>query len=313
MLNEERKQVFLNQNRFETFESGSMINITKTINIFGNYEDVCGKDICDWSIADIKEALISVNSKSIGSVRNYISHMKYYTDWCIKNGLSKINQNNYSNITMQMMNEVVNSALLEKQLITREYLLERMEPLLNSRDKFLLLALYEGIGGAKLCEIVEMKRKDINHDTKTVLLCTGRNFKMSDQLYDFAVDSASSTDYYVRRNSTKTEDGIIVYKRNEDDLESVYWALQKGIIDDNKHRGIIQSIKRVNKSIGLQTMTTRAYNRAGRYWYIKKIADKEGISVLECEKKHEEEINKIYGAMSIATKYNWYEFLKQLE
>ena len=60
-------------------------------------------------------------------------------------------------------------------------------------------------------------------------------------------------------------------------------------------------------------MTTKSYIRAGRYWYVKSRADAAGLSMVEYEREHKDEVDNIYGKMSIATRCNWYDFLRRQE
>lgn len=309
MLNEERKRIFLEREKMSGYTPESSGNIKYTLQSFGKHEELIGKDICDWSITDIRECFILRNTTSTNVLRNIKSQLSEYTDWCINHRLSQINQNNWENVTESLLKVCINTGLAKKQLIPRDELLDRLDDLLNDRDKFLILGLYEGMTTK---ELFSAKKEDINGNVMS--LSSGRKFVISDELKAFAERSAVATEYYIKKSNNVHVDAA-VFKRADGD-DRIAWIVNYRLNTerkDTKRNTELRLIKRASTAIGYPTMTALKYNRAGRVDYIRHKIGQDDITIYEYEVQHVNEIDAIYGAMSPTTRADYLKVLKELD
>ena len=169
-----------------------------------------------------------LDSKSL----EYISVINYniikYAQWALQESLIVDGMNHFVEITDDEIFECVNKYGLNSSIITKEELDNILFHISSSRDKFVLLALFEGIKGINLDDIVNMKLDDINRSDNTVNLESGKKKKISNQLIQYAIESADEKCYdsisgrtykyeerpgypvkVVRRNGTKSAGDVI--------------------------------------------------------------------------------------------------------
>lgn len=311
MLNTERKEVFLEQVKDSgKYDSGAYDNIKRTLNVFSNFEDVIDKDICDWSISDIKESFISQNIISKASLDNHKSRLSAYTRWCINKELSNINYNNFDNINETVISKCINTSFAIGQFVTREELIEKLETLLNARDKFIILGLFEGID---VKELMDIEYTDADWDRNILKLNTGREFHISDKLAEYAKQSIVSDEYYVKSDyMTKKE--LKVYKKEDED-KHIVWNVKRADNEEGKMSitSLRRTIARIINQMGMPTLVPKWINKIGRYDYTRRKAEEVGIPVVKYDKSHIDEINKIYGKMSYAALGNYYDIVTELE
>ena len=330
MLNEVRKKCFIDADKFQSFDTRSVNNINTTLELFGEYEDIIDKDICDWTLLDIKNAFTLLNTTSAMTLMNYKSRLSAYTNWCIKNSLSNTNQNNFENFTQDLIEQCVNETLAKIELIQRNDLLDKLKLLLNYRDKFLVLALYEGIGSHKgicngekhkmLWEFDDLTIDSFDVENKTVSLSSGRVLSVSDELIEYAIETDKSEEYY-SRTSKILKDGkeVIVHKRRMEDRRLIWSVLVNRGENDTAADTTFMLIQNILYKIcnmklsGFQSMTATKIVKAGRYYYTKINAEKSNISALEYNKLHEDEINYRFGTMSVSTENDYLKLLERIE
>ena len=87
MLNSERKEAFIEW--YTTQYKGTDVRAYKQkarnrLEALGEAEDKYGKDICEFSAAEIKE-YIGKSQKSYSSSKEFLRYMKAYAEWCAQN------------------------------------------------------------------------------------------------------------------------------------------------------------------------------------------------------------------------------------
>lgn len=158
------------------------------------HEELINKDISNFDETQIVEYYKSLNIASLESLTVINSQLSMYTHWCLQNNLVNDNQNHFLNINIEILYSCINKAVFVKQIVTKEEVLNYVSQLPNESDQFIMLGLFEGIKGKEFCELVHIKLGDIKGRVAT--LVTGRDVMISDRLYEIAVSSDKSYQYY---------------------------------------------------------------------------------------------------------------------
>lgn len=225
MFNEKTKKRFLNAVDLSQFPKSFWNNVFKKSEIL---EEQYNKDLYNFSKEQILIWYKLLDSKSL----EYLSVINYniikYAQWALQESLIVDGMNHFVEITDDEISECVNKYGLNNSIITKEELDNILFKIPSSRDKFILLALFEGIKGINLDDIVNMKLDDINRSDNTVNLESGKKKKISNQLIQYAIESADEKCYdsisgrtykyeerpgypvkVVRRNGTKSAGDVI--------------------------------------------------------------------------------------------------------
>ncbi len=214
MFNEERKLSWING--LEMKESTIKMMYTY-MNRIGKYEEQLGKDCCEFTKEEILSFYSDYNASSVNSISNMNSKYKAYTEWCYEHGYTK--ENVFAELTLFDWQECCDKG---SPAITREELLHLFHgqtgKITNPSDQFLCLALFEGICGPKMCELIHLTMDDFEGDI--VHLNTGRTLKVSKELLRIAAESASTyekdTAGYARpTRKLKDEPNILKGSHNE--------------------------------------------------------------------------------------------------
>lgn len=168
-------------------------------NSINEYEEMIGKTVENFSTMDIKGLMAWFNTFSFDRLSVVLSNLSQYTTWMINKGEVKDSQNHYEEITPADIRSYVNVELRQQKTLTRDELISFTHQLTNMSDKFLLLAIYEGIKGVGGSEILNLKTDDIDGEIFHLRDKNGnysRDFKPSELLMRYAKASAEE-DYYV--------------------------------------------------------------------------------------------------------------------
>ncbi|MCI8513929.1 MAG: hypothetical protein HFI93_04780 [Lachnospiraceae bacterium] len=194
MRNEERKLSFL-----ETYKGAPEGYVLSIFRRAEEFEEAWDKDVADFSRSQIIGYLRGLNSTSAETLRVKTSILRQYTNFCRKKGLAF--ENHYNEIGTEELERCVNRFLLKEKYISPERLKELLEKMTNDCDRFLFLALYEGLGsyGEEYEEITLTKASGIKEHS--ILLCTGRDLPVSEELIKYARLSAAQEAYVTKGES----------------------------------------------------------------------------------------------------------------
>lgn len=191
MFNEKQKldYIKLKQNKMNTTD------VTKSLaNMFektSEAEERLGKDLCDFSAKEILDCYKSMKSKSLETLLKINIQFQAYAMEC--SGDNK----EFRSITYEQLMECLEPV---DDYLTRKELLAKIKSLENSGDKFIVLALFEGICGSMM-EYLSVFTADNLHKTKgnTFVFNVGGEiieYKVSKELYQFAKDAINEYEYY---------------------------------------------------------------------------------------------------------------------
>lgn len=233
MFNEELKRRFIEEREMEiTLADKYLLN---QFNKVEKMEIELNKDLYDFTKYEIIEYYKMLNVSSVSSLATLNSQFSYYAKWCLQQNLVKDNQNHFLEINFSDLNECTNKALLKIKIIDRKTIISWIDMLMNPRDMFIILALFEGIRGKEFCELAQLKPEDVVGNT--VKLCTGRSIQVSNKLLDIIKDCIDVDVYYgtTGRSFPMNNNGYVI--KNYCNTENAEGSFQAG-------RRIYNSIKR---------------------------------------------------------------------
>lgn len=213
--NEERKREYFNYvNRVNPDASKPIIYLFKYA---APIEEAWGKDLCDFTLTEIEKVMSTFGAPTKFALAKNLSIYKSYTTWCCNNKLSIDNINHYEELGMDDLEPYVNS--VKDRIFSEKDINLVLNKLINDSDRFLVLALFEGVRPANCGELLLISLNDIDKDTKIVTFPSGTKKKMSSRLYELAVQSSSEEVYYSYKDGQETfasalqDNGMIVKPR----------------------------------------------------------------------------------------------------
>ena len=191
---------------------------------FAKEEERLGKDL---SLFTRDEILDAYKNKDVWNSYCYIRNINYrfkeYTNWYIEHINPNI-ENNYASITSEDLARVT-IGKREITVISRDDLEMISHGLINPKDQYWLLALYEGLRGFHFLEVLDLKWGDVNFENLT-LHVSGRGENSEDikitPYFAEVIRRAHETTVYYSKNGdgdswplNESKDGrIYKYTRN---------------------------------------------------------------------------------------------------
>ena len=294
MYNEEIKKRYIDENKNRN------LNLEKQCLILFNrcqpYEESADKDIACFSTAEILECFQAFNTVSLESFLNAPAPSEIYTDWCIANHiLVKDRQNHFREINTEMLKGCLNSYFKDKRVITREYILNNMDLLLNPSEKFVLLGLFEGIGSNTNIAYKDFENLRIEcFDTEKGELQVGnRMIKYSKELYNLAKEAANTYD-----NVVYDKNGNERHVKLADDDRIVKPAVNASTFD---YRNIImKKLQKIKKALNNPVLNIQSLKESGRIEMINKLVE-EGMTREQAI--DDKEVVNTYGVMPAKKRY----------
>ena len=250
--------------------------ITKgyTINVFNkcrDLEEYYNKDVCNFTLDQIKQLLLTFNSTSVECLRVVTSVLRKYTQFMMENNLSIDNINHYDSVTTDILLQCVNKNVLNNKYIDRETLLNYIDELPNASDGWVLLAIYEGIQGDMFSNVTFTDGNGIDYINEVLNLYDGTKFKPSHKLFELANESYITYTYEGIRNESihlmrLTGDRIFKCRDN------IMWE------DDDKRKAynrLLARIRLCKNYLNAKTMTIPRLQLSGMVYQFKCIMEKE--------------------------------------
>ena len=268
LYNEEQKERYL-------YNYVAPVNQTNTKNIFINLtetEEANHKDVSCFSSYEIIDYYKCLNATSVHSLFVINSVLSQYTQWCLQENLVPDSQNHFLEFDFATLNQYVNKLKLDNKIITREELLSWLQFLPNPRDQFAILALFE-FGKSKLnVELTHAHITDIQDNS--IKLCTGREPVISDELKNYALNSANTYEYVAMTGDEERINNLV-----GDNIIKNY-PNTVSTSDKSAHKRLYTSILRVMQRKGLD-LTINDIVESGKIHMIKTRAAELGISSKE--------------------------------
>lgn len=267
MYNPDQKQRYIEYKKQETIISES--SLVGLFNMTESFEKEFNKDLCNFTTNEIKVMYKLWNLDSLDVITNRNSAYKSYSSWAQSERLIIDNQNHFDEFDINILNSLLNKNALKQKIVDRATILSWCKRLLNPRDAYILLCIFEFGKGDYFSDIVNSKIGDINRENNTMVLQSGRSVSISDELIDYADKSRSAIEYISARCSKLYDDGTIIKrhstaKSTTDSFylnRAAYAALKRGLGSINvkisstniMYSGIINMINQRSYELNIST------------------------------------------------------------
>lgn len=272
MYNEELKQRYINYK-----ESSVTIAKDYLFRLFRDsepYENRKNKDISNFSAFEIKEFYQMLNRTSVESLSVMNSILSQYTNWCQMQNLVTDNQNHFLEISRDNYAECVNTLYVEKSILSRQRVLDMTIGLENYCDKFVLLALFEGISGKEYKDLWKIHYSDINTEMQTITLDSGRTIQISSQLINYAYESGKATEYYAVGDSPRK----YAFLETDDTVIKSYMNCKLDISDHQMGRRVYAKVQRLVSHLGMDWLRPQNFIDSGKIDFVNTHALELGMS-----------------------------------
>jgi len=194
MYNEQQKQRYLDE-MSEQYTKDYMVSIASAFNRISEFEEMYGKDACEFSREQISSWYSYTTYKDALVYANVNSRFVNYVNWCVNNNLVPDGCNHFSEFSVTDFQKYVNQRLEVKRYLTKGSFETICRSILNPRDEFLFRCLYEFGKSKNFMDIFEMELNDINQTTRKVKLFSGREVSVTQEFIDCAVRADAQVEY----------------------------------------------------------------------------------------------------------------------
>lgn len=298
MFNEEIKNQFI---KLLIEEGNSQIIDEVAPRYFGHvegYEQELNKDLSNFSIREIIGMFKYVCTASVETLMQLNSLFKRYTYYCKEMGyLTNDGINHYEEATLDTLLSCTNTHKKIDSIISRKELLSIARKCRNVSDSFLLIAIFEGLAGPKMSDIVNLELPQFRNGK--VYLESGRILSVSDELVEFAKESA---DTYSYESVTYTN----LYYRKDDPriLKSLCNTRKNTKTDDRDRINLCRKLSRIKMDFECNAITYGHLIDSGRIDMVKSLMkmDKQEDPRV-CIRSHKEELELRYGNMAAVGRF----------
>jgi integrase len=176
-------------------------------------ENYFKKDMFNFSLEQIDEALKGIKFKKESSIVRSVSTYRQYAAWANQNGFVPSKTNLWELLTKDKLNEYVWDYAYKNSFITRDQLYEVISKLVNSVDYLPILLAFEGVYGKQMSEIRNLKYDDINFSNGLVRLTdddgSKRTIKIEDKRTLEILQMAKNQTTY-QKNNGKSDGGFLL-------------------------------------------------------------------------------------------------------
>ena len=285
MYNEERKRSFI---RFKQDTTELANNIVTCFNDSKIFEEKYEKDLCDWTAPEIVGYLKYINTTKASTLTVLVNMLRIYTDWCLSNSLVQDHQNHYYEVTQEIIDSCIDAVSLADGILTRDFLLQKLEYAYNAADKFVLLGSFEGI---RTMDFPVIRISDIKGNS---LVLKKRTIQISDELAEIAAEANTETVY------------MSPIRRLKIDLGSSEFVLKnKADADEGKIPTTELSIRfhRIMKYLDLASVTMKDLRESGRIEFIMRLMRETGESLENVLHTKRDIIENQYGKIQALSSY----------
>lgn len=237
------------------------------------YEESLDKDCSEFTEKEILEMFSKFKAKSYYVLLNYNTILKAYCLW--KNYYHKLeNPISYENITIDMVKPLVDKDATK--VLSREEITEIEDQLYNMTDRCIVEALFEGLSGNSMRDLVGIEARMIDHENKQLYLPDGRVFDLTDRLYEFLIKSLDEEEYICYGPSLRVKK-LIGKGRLYKERDNAH-AIDS---DDKFFRWVYRKITNYRKHVGIDGITMKNIATAGMVYYLKQGMKATGLGLKE--------------------------------
>ena len=293
MYNEMRKLQYLTETGKDTDDS----NLANMFKLAESREIEYGRDLCEWTSGEILDLYRYYSTPYVQTLVKVNNDLRNYTVWCIMNSLVADGQNHYDEITTQAMCGVIDFERLKALVVTRSQLLIDIKKLYNAGDKYIFLALFEGVP-TRDSMIAKVRVEDL--DGNLLTLTNRDEIDISDELVNIINEACAETEYIAYGIGGKT------YQYEYSDTAFKTIARERKHIDNIK----IQLGTRMRKAaafLGYENMTAKTLTESGRIDFIQRYISEHNVTLdqmlHEYRDIHERRFGKLQNTVTYSLTY----------
>lgn len=253
--NEEAKAEFITdymRSRIVAFSSLSAI-FNKTAELEFKYKKDCSK----FEQKEILEMYKGFGAKSVSVLENYNVYLKSYTAYSIYKGYVD-NVNAYELINKDMIKECVDPEIQNKIYVTRKQLDDIENELFNFTDKAIIEALWHGISGKSMRDLVSLNRNMFSEDKSSLIFQDGRVIPISKKFSEYLDKAFDETEYLcygstIKVDQLKGKDYLYKERNNAYTQPS----------DDKYFRWVYRKIQNYRNQLGMPELTMKNIQASG--------------------------------------------------
>lgn len=249
------------------------------------FEKRLNRDVAEFDKSDILDYYRKLHTCKIKTLININSQLKTYADYYYsKNNIEGCNA--FSDITNQELKSCIDLGKQRIKVLTYDEIQNGIKNLMNPAEQFIILALFEGLGGKALVDLHHIRVSDLCNGTTK--LASGRSIPISDQLFSLAQKASESIEYY---QHTKNGDlKTVLFKTGDDRIIKAY--CNEGDNTKNRRQVIYNRFKRAVASIGMDELEPRDIHTSGGLHFINEVIKAEGLSPYDAIVKYHTYINE---------------------
>ena len=242
-------------------------------------EQNLGKDLSRFTVPEALDYYKYVHTRSIDVLNNVASQFGLYTDWCKEHGYIQSAENPYRISTGDLIVSCIDYSQYKGSILSREEILRYIRETPNPADKFVMLALYEGLKGKNFREIALARLSQIDEEEKTITTVDDRVIPISDELIFIAHDAANT---YERIRLNSFNDAVIPLRDRMYSDEIVKVQIAKNIVSGDEYREgrrIYNRMLKLMTFMGMpSTITLNSLNESGRIAMINRSLEPTGYT-----------------------------------
>lgn len=264
MYNANRKEQYIEEKGTQNLELG-VVGV-RLFNRIAETEERLQLDCCEFSILEIMTFYKSLCYTSQNTLFVTNSLLKSYTSWCLSKGYVSDHQNHYNELSVDNIYSCVNHGITSNKIFSKDDIDSIINNCETDSDAVLVLALYEGICGTNMCELVGLNVNDI--DGNVIHLVSGRDMEIPARLV-LLIESANEEEGIIRNGVLK--------KYIESD--KVFKVVIGSRHLEAHRKTLYTKLARIKEHQELLYLTTFNIMESGRIEMIKKMKSESGMSV----------------------------------
>lgn len=233
------------------------------------YEESLNKDCCQFTPDEVLEMYKDFEAKSVFVLLNYNVILKAYCAW----------QKYYNDMGIEMVYDGITRQMLEPlvpkmKVLSRDDVTDIEDQLYNWTDKAIIEALFEGLSGNSMRDLVSVDEDMVDHNNKQLIFPDGRVFDLTDRLYALLMESFRETEYLCY-GSTMRIKKLIGTGRLYKERDNAH-AMDS---DDKYFRWVYRKVQNARKHVGISGLTMKNLATAGLIYYLRKGMDQTGLEL----------------------------------
>ena len=243
-------------------------------------EELYRKDCAEFTVSEITNFYTGLCSSSIARLNITNSYLLNYTKYVVSNGLIDIKdgQNHYSEISVQLLHSCINAELAVRRIISRDDLMATITDWQCDSDKWLVLALFEGINGIGHSELARALPSDFADGT--FQKDNGLKISVSKELVDFASKADREDELPPTLGGGSSRKNL----QGDNRIIRASWNVHGEENDNQRRRRIIARLDRIKNAVGEELaiqFSSNALTMSGMIHSIKQMIESGRISTLK--------------------------------